>query len=73
MPATFGFHYANLWWSLPEKGAYMARGHHSQLILVISKLDVVAVMTGVLRDNEFYTVSGLIDDISRAVKSDKAL
>jgi len=27
----------------------------------------------VLKDNEFYSVTGLIDDISRAVKSDKAL
>jgi CubicO group peptidase (beta-lactamase class C family) len=71
--ATFGFHYANLWWSYPEKGAYMARGRHSQLILVLPKLDVIAVMTGVLRDNEFYSVSGLIDDISSAVKSDTAL
>ena len=64
--ATFGFNYANLWWSYPEKGAYMARGRHSQLILVIPKHDVIVVMTGVLRDNEFYAVSGLIDDISSA-------
>jgi CubicO group peptidase (beta-lactamase class C family) len=71
--ATFGFHYGNLWWSYPEKGAYMARGRHSQLILVIPKLDLVAVMTGFLQDNEFYSVSGLIDDISSAVKSDKPL
>lgn len=71
--ATNGFQYANLWWSLPDKGAYMARGRHSQLILVIPKLDIVAVMTGVLRDTEFYSISGLIDDISRAVKSDKPL
>jgi CubicO group peptidase (beta-lactamase class C family) len=71
--ATFGYHYANLWWSYPEKGAYMARGRHSQLILVIPKLDVVAVMTGILRDNEFYSTSGLIDDISNAVKSEKPL
>ena len=71
--ATNGFQYANLWWSLPDKGAYMARGRHSQLILIIPKLDIVAVMTGVLRDNEFYSISGLIDDISKAVKSDKAL
>ena len=48
--ATNGFQYANLWWSLPDKGAYMARGRHSQLILIIPKLDIVAVMTGVLRD-----------------------
>jgi hypothetical protein len=51
----------------------MARGRHSQLILVLPKLDVVAVMTGVLRDTEFYAVSGLIDDIASSVKSDSAL
>jgi CubicO group peptidase (beta-lactamase class C family) len=71
--ATFGYQYANLWWSYPEKGAYMARGRHSQLILVLPKLDIVAVMTGVLRDNEFYSSSGLIDDISSAVKSETSL
>jgi CubicO group peptidase (beta-lactamase class C family) len=71
--ATNGFQYANLWWSLPDKGAYMARGRHSQLILVIPKLDIVAVMTGVLRDTEFYSVSALIDDVSKAVKSDRPL
>jgi CubicO group peptidase (beta-lactamase class C family) len=71
--ATFGFHYANLWWSLPEKGAYMARGRHSQLILVLPKLDVVAVMTGVMPDDEFYPLGRLIDDISRSVKSDAPL
>lgn len=71
--ATNGYRYANLWWSRPEKGAYMALGRHSQTIVVIPKLDIVAVMTGVLRDNEFYSVPGLVDDISRAVKSDKPL
>ncbi|MGY4234854.1 CubicO group peptidase (beta-lactamase class C family) [Bradyrhizobium sp. USDA 4449] len=71
--ASFGFHYANLWWSLPEKGAYMARGRHSQLIVVLPRLDIVAVMTGVLRDDEFYSVSRFIDDITMAVKSDQPL
>jgi CubicO group peptidase (beta-lactamase class C family) len=71
--ATFGYRYGNLWWSLPEKGAYMARGRHSQLILVLPKLDVVAVMTGILRDDEFYSASRLIDDISKSVKSDTPL
>lgn len=71
--ATFGFHYGNLWWSYPEKGAYMARGRHSQLILVIPKLDIVVAMTGFLNDTEFYSASGLIDDISSAVKSDQPL
>jgi CubicO group peptidase (beta-lactamase class C family) len=71
--ATFGYHYSNLWWSLPEKGAYMARGRHSQLILVLPKLDIVAVMTGILRDDEFYPVARLIDDITTSVKSDASL
>jgi CubicO group peptidase (beta-lactamase class C family) len=71
--ATYGLHYGNLWWSYPEKGAYMARGRHSQLILVIPRLDVVAVVTGALRDTEFYSASELIDDISNAVKSDSPL
>jgi CubicO group peptidase (beta-lactamase class C family) len=71
--ATFGFHYANLWWSLPEKGAYMALGRHSQMILVIPRLDIVATMTGILRDDEHYPIPRLIDDISSAVKSDAPL
>jgi CubicO group peptidase (beta-lactamase class C family) len=71
--ATFGFHYANLWWSLPEKGAYMALGRHSQLILVLPKLDIVAVMTGILRDDEHYPISRLVDDIANSVKSGAAL
>ena len=71
--ATSGFHYANLWWSLPQQRAYMARGRHSQLILVLPKLDVVVVMTGALRNDEFYSASRFIDDIFNAVKSDRPL
>jgi CubicO group peptidase (beta-lactamase class C family) len=71
--ASSGFHYANLWWSLPEKGAYMARGRHSQLILVLPKFDIVAVMTGALPDGEFYSIPRLIDGISNAVKSETPL
>jgi CubicO group peptidase (beta-lactamase class C family) len=71
--ARSGYHYANQWWSLPEKGAYMARGRHSQLILVLPKLDLVAVMTGILRDDEFYSVARMTDDVSAAVTSDEPL
>src|SRR5580692_5788554 len=71
--ATSGFQYANLWWSLPEKGAYMARGRHSQLIMVLPKLDIVVAMTGVLRDDQYYPTNRLIDDIASAVKSDASL
>jgi CubicO group peptidase (beta-lactamase class C family) len=71
--ATFGLHYGNLWWSLPEKGAYMALGRHSQHILVIPKFDVVVAMTGYLNDTENYSVSSMVDAISSAVKSDQPL
>lgn len=71
--ATSGLHYGNLWWSNPEKGAYMALGRHSQSILVIPKLDVVIVMTGYLRENEFYSKSELIGTVSKAIKSDQPL
>jgi CubicO group peptidase (beta-lactamase class C family) len=71
--ATFGMHYGNLWWSFPEKGAFMALGRHSQTIIVIPKLDIVAAMTGILRDDEFYSTSRLVDDISKAAKSETPL
>jgi CubicO group peptidase (beta-lactamase class C family) len=71
--ATGGFHYANLWWSIPEKDAFMALGRHSQFILVLPKLDIVAVMTGTLRDDEYYSPSRLIGNIARAVVSDSAV
>jgi CubicO group peptidase (beta-lactamase class C family) len=55
--ATEGYHYANFWWSLPDRGAFMARGRHSQIILVLPNLDVVAVLTGVLRDDEDFPMT----------------
>jgi len=71
--ATFGFHYANLWWSLRRQGALMALGRHSQAILVLPKFDVVAVMTGILRDDEVFPIRRMVDYISDAVKSDAPL
>jgi len=73
VPAKFGLHYANLWWSMPEKGALMALGRHSQRILVLPKYDIVAAMTGYMPDDEYYPVVRLIDDIVAAVKSDQPL
>ena len=70
--ATDGFHYGNLWWSLPARGAFMARGRHSQIILVLPKLDVVAVMTGALKDG-YVPTKDLIDGIVGAIKSDASL
>ena len=66
--------YANLWWSVPDRDAFMALGRHGQFIVVFPKLDVVAVMTGVVPDGEKrYPLSALIDQIVTAVKSDKPL
>lgn len=73
VPASFGLHYANLWWSMPEKGALIALGRHSQRILVLPKYDIVAAMTGYMPDDEFYPIGRFIDDIVAAVKSDNAL
>jgi len=72
--APFGLHYANLWWSLPEKGAYMALGRHSQRIIVVPRLDIVAVLTGSLRDDAAgYSLGRLTDELSDAARSDTAL
>ena len=38
--------YANGWWSIPEKHAYMAVGFLRQLIVVLPESDAVAVVTG---------------------------
>jgi CubicO group peptidase (beta-lactamase class C family) len=73
LATSFG-KYANLWWSIPDRNAFMALGRHGQFIVVFPKLDVVAVMTGVVPDGEKpYPVTALIDQILAAVKSDKPL
>jgi CubicO group peptidase (beta-lactamase class C family) len=68
-----GFHYANFWWSIPEQHAFMALGRHSQIILILPDLDIVAVMTGTMADDEYYPKTTLIEAITKAVKSDAAL
>ena len=66
--------YANLWWSVPDRDTFMALGRHGQFIVVFPKLDVVAVMTGVVPDGEkSYPLSALINQIVTAVKADKPL
>jgi CubicO group peptidase (beta-lactamase class C family) len=66
--------YANLWWSVPDRDAFAALGRHGQAIVVFPRLDVVAVLTGVVPDNERrYPLFRLIDRIVGAVKSDQPL
>ena len=59
------FRYANGWWSVPEKGAYMAVGFLRQLIIVMPATDTVAVVTG--RRN--YPMLPLIDRLAAAAAS----
>jgi CubicO group peptidase (beta-lactamase class C family) len=73
--------YANLFWSEPAKGAYLAVGYDRQLIAVLPDLDVVAVFTGGKRvstatgipSTPKYTLSAVLDRLKAAVKSDGAL
>ena len=52
----------------------MALGRHSQRIMVVPRLDIVAAITGSLRDDASdYSLGRLTDELSEAVRSDKAL
>jgi CubicO group peptidase (beta-lactamase class C family) len=59
------FRYANGWWTIPEKRAYIAAGMNRQLIIVLPEIDVVAVVTG--RRN--YLLPPFIDMIAAAARS----
>jgi CubicO group peptidase (beta-lactamase class C family) len=73
--------YANLFWSLPAKGVYLAVGYDRQLIAVMPELNVVAVFTGGRRvstatgipSTPKYPLSAVLDRLKAAVKSDGAL
>ncbi|HXO69746.1 MAG TPA: serine hydrolase [Bradyrhizobium sp.] len=61
--------YSNLFWVLPDKQIYMAVGYHCQVIMVLSRLDIVAVTTA----RDFCPYGRLMDAISGTVKSETAL
>jgi CubicO group peptidase (beta-lactamase class C family) len=64
-----GFRYANGWWTIPSKDAYMAVGMDRQLIVVLPKLDIVAAMTG--RKN--YPFGPMLDLLAASATSNAAL
>jgi len=66
---TPSLRYANGWWTIPDKRAYMANGFLRQLIIVLPDVDVVAVATGRRR----YPTLTLIDRLAGAAKSESAL
>jgi CubicO group peptidase (beta-lactamase class C family) len=67
-----GFRYANLLWSLPGEGAYLALGAHDQLIIVIPNADIVAVLTAAL-PNGTISPNDLVDYIVKCIRPDKDL
>lgn len=69
MPRSPDLRYANLFWALPDKHVYMADGYHCQLIMVLPRLDIVAVTTA----RDFCPLGKLADMIAGAVKSEGAL
>ena len=61
--------YANGWWTIPGRDAIMAVGLRNQLIVVLPKLDMVAVLTG----KTYYPVPSMIDLLEASVVSSRAL
>lgn len=76
-----GLRYANLFWSLPARGIYVAVGFHRQLVVVMPGLDIVAVFTGAARYSNAlgipsvpaYPLEAALDRLEAAVQSDAAL
>ena len=76
-----GLRYANLFWSIPDRDAFMSVGYDRQLITVMPGLDIAAVFTGANRYSNAagvpsmptYRLSAVLDRLKAAVKSDTAL
>jgi CubicO group peptidase (beta-lactamase class C family) len=64
-----GFSYADFWWAIPARGAYMMVGYNRQLVLVIPELNMVVATTG--RQN--YPFEDLIAHLRRSTVSATAL
>ncbi|HVZ45460.1 MAG TPA: serine hydrolase [Ramlibacter sp.] len=61
--------YADGWWTLPSKEAYLAVGYARQLIVVLPRQRVVAAFTG----RAGYAFEDVIDKLVGAVRSDEAI
>jgi CubicO group peptidase (beta-lactamase class C family) len=62
-------HYANGWWTMPDKRAYMAVGFLNQVMLVLPEHDAVLVTTGRTR----YPLAALVDGVATAVVAGTAV
>jgi len=73
--------YGRQFWVMPLRDAFLAVGYHRQLIVVMPKLDIVAVVTGSSRfsspngmaSTPHYGFETLIGYLTRAVVSDDAV
>jgi len=73
--------YGRQFWAMPLRDAFMAVGYHRQLIVVMPKLDIVAVVTGSSRFANLngmattprYGFGTLVDYLAAAVTSDSAI
>jgi CubicO group peptidase (beta-lactamase class C family) len=64
-----GLRYADGWWGMPRRRAYMMVGFNRQLIVVLPDLGVVAAATG----RSHYPFHDLISHLERAAKSASAI
>jgi CubicO group peptidase (beta-lactamase class C family) len=65
-----GLLYSNLFWSLPDRSAFMALGHHGQTIMIFPALDTVAVTTAHAPSIRVVPVANMIRS---SVKSDTTI
>lgn len=74
--------YGRQFWAMPPRDAFMAVGKHRQLIVVMPKLDIVAVVTGSQRfvgssgnlaSTPRYGLGTLVGYLAAAVTSDEAI
>ena len=73
--------YGSQFWVMPDRDAYFAVGYDRQLIVVMPKLDIVAVMTGSARfptangmpTRPRYGFAALVDQLAGAVTGDAPL
>jgi CubicO group peptidase (beta-lactamase class C family) len=73
--------YGSQFWVMPKQDAYLAVGYHRQLIIVMPKLDIVAVATGASRfsipsgtaSSPRYGFGTLVGNLAAAVTSDAAI
>lgn len=57
-----GFRYADGWWAIPRRNAFMMVGFHRQLVVVLPNLGIVAAVTG----RQHYPFEDLVGHLERA-------